>query len=30
MGIFLVYLNDIKIEAFLVPGHTWGHLVFNR
>lgn len=20
------YINDIKIEAFLVPGHTWGHI----
>ncbi len=22
----LFYINDIKIEAFLVPGHTWGHI----
>ena len=22
------YINDIKIECFLVPGHTWGHLVY--
>lgn len=22
------YIDDIKIEAFLVPGHTWGHLVY--
>lgn len=22
------YLGDIKIECFLVPGHTWGHLVY--
>ena len=22
------YIGDIKIEAFLVPGHTWGHLVY--
>ena len=20
------YINDVKIEAFLVPGHTWGHI----
>lgn len=20
------YIDDIKIEAFLVPGHTWGHI----
>ena len=22
------YIKNIKIEAFLVPGHTWGHLVY--
>lgn len=22
------YVEDIKIEAILVPGHTWGHLVY--
>ena len=22
------YIDNIKIEAFLVPGHTWGHLVY--
>ncbi len=22
------YIGDIKIEAFLVPGHSWGHLVY--
>lgn len=22
------YLGNIKVEAFLVPGHTWGHLVY--
>ncbi|MGP1616431.1 MBL fold metallo-hydrolase [Peptostreptococcus stomatis] len=22
------YVGNIKIEAFLVPGHTWGHLVY--
>lgn len=22
------YINDIKVECFLVPGHTWGHLVY--
>lgn len=22
------YINDIKIEALLVPGHTWGHMVY--
>ena len=21
-------ISDIKIEAFLVPGHTWGHMVY--
>ena len=20
------YIDDVKIEAFLVPGHTWGHI----
>lgn len=24
----IFYIGDIKIEAFLVPGHTWGHLVY--
>lgn len=24
----IFYIDDIKIEAFLVPGHTWGHLVY--
>lgn len=22
------YIQDIKIEALLVPGHTWGHMVY--
>ncbi len=22
------YISDIKIEAILVPGHTWGHMVY--
>ncbi len=22
------YINDIKIKCFLVPGHTWGHMVY--
>ncbi len=22
------YIGDIKIEALLVPGHTWGHMVY--
>ena len=22
------FIGDIKIEAFIVPGHTWGHLVY--
>ncbi|EJU22539.1 metallo-beta-lactamase domain protein [Peptoanaerobacter stomatis] len=22
------YIGNIKIEAFLVPGHSWGHLVY--
>ncbi|MDE5939822.1 MAG: hypothetical protein K2H37_12165 [Lachnospiraceae bacterium] len=22
------WIDDIKIEAFLVPGHTWGHMVY--
>ncbi len=22
------YINDIKVEALLVPGHTWGHMVY--
>lgn len=22
------YIEDIKIEAILVPGHTWGHMVY--
>ncbi|MBF1113289.1 MAG: MBL fold metallo-hydrolase [Solobacterium sp.] len=24
----IFYVGNIKIEAFLVPGHTWGHLVY--
>lgn len=24
----IIYIYDIKIECILVPGHTWGHLVF--
>jgi len=24
----IFYIDDIKIEAILVPGHTWGHLVY--
>ncbi len=24
----IVYIHDIKIECILVPGHTWGHMVF--
>ncbi len=24
----IFYINDIKIEAILVAGHTWGHLVY--
>lgn len=24
----IFYLDDIKIECILVPGHTWGHLVY--
>lgn len=24
----IFYIDDIKIECFLTPGHTWGHLVF--
>ena len=24
----IFYIHNIKIEAFLVPGHTWGHLVY--
>ena len=24
----IFYIGNIKIEAFLVPGHTWGHLVY--
>ena len=24
----IFYIHDIKVEAFLVPGHTWGHLVY--
>ncbi len=23
-----IHIGDIKIEAMLVPGHTWGHLVY--
>ena len=22
------FLGDVKIECFLVPGHTWGHMVY--
>ena len=22
------YIKNIKIEPFLPPGHTWGHLVY--
>ncbi len=22
------YIDDIKVEAILVPGHTWGHMVY--
>lgn len=24
----IIYIDGIKIESFLVPGHTWGHLVY--
>ena len=24
----IFYIDDIKIEAILVPGHTWGHMVY--
>ncbi len=24
----IIYIHDIKIECILVPGHTWGHMVF--
>ena len=24
----ILYIDDIKIECFLVPGHTWGHMVY--
>lgn len=24
----IFYIEDIKIECFLVPGHTWGHLCY--
>lgn len=24
----IFYIDDIKIESILVPGHTWGHLVY--
>ncbi|WP_343252646.1 MBL fold metallo-hydrolase [Ligaoa zhengdingensis] len=24
----IFHINDIKIECFLVPGHTWGHMVY--
>ena len=24
----IFYMGDIKIECFLVPGHTWGHLCY--
>ena len=24
----IFYIGDIRIEAFMVPGHTWGHMVY--
>ena len=24
----IFYIDDIKIQCFLVPGHTWGHMVY--
>ena len=24
----VLHIGDIKIECFLVPGHTWGHMVY--
>ncbi|MBQ9265008.1 MAG: MBL fold metallo-hydrolase [Clostridia bacterium] len=24
----IIYIGDIKIECILVPGHTWGHMVY--
>ena len=24
----VIFIGDIKIEAFIVPGHTWGHMVY--
>ena len=24
----ILYIEDIKIECLLVPGHTWGHMVY--
>lgn len=24
----IFHINDVKIEAIMVPGHTWGHLVY--
>ena len=24
----IFHIGDIKIECFLVPGHTWGHMVY--
>lgn len=24
----ILYLGDIKVECILVPGHTWGHMVY--
>lgn len=24
----IIYIGDIKIECFLVPGHSWGHMVY--
>ncbi len=24
----ILYINDIKIKCILVPGHTWGHMVY--
>ena len=22
------YIDDIKVECFMLPGHTWGHMVY--
>lgn len=24
----IFYIDDIKIQCFMVPGHTWGHMVY--